>query len=323
MRRRNFLLGSLAAALPSSSFAQKSAVPVVGFFRSTTATGYESLVTALRAGLRTTGFIENENVRVEYRWAEGHRERIPAIVDELIALNAAVLVGNSAAAVEAKSIVKDRPLVFVAGDDPVNTGLVTNLHRPGGNITGVSFMDVVVAAKRLGLLLELLPPSATIAALVDSSFYSSKEELRSLQASMRAIQRPLVVLTAVNEAEISAAFDEMVRHKVAGVFVGAGPKFNVFRRMIISLAAQHAIPATYSLRENAMAGGLMSYSASQVDAYRRAGIYIGRILHGEKPGELPVELPTRYEFVLNMKTAKSLGLRVPNSLALLADEIIE
>jgi ABC-type uncharacterized transport system substrate-binding protein len=323
MKRRNFIVGSFAAALPGTLYAQKAAVPVVGFLRSSSAAGYDNLVPAFVTGLKTTGFVANENVRIEYRWADGHLERIPALVNELIALNAAVLVANSGATAEAKPFVKDRPFVFVAGDDPVTAGYVTNLRRPGGNMTGVSFYDIPVEGKRLGLLLELLPPSATVAALLDPSFRAWTEELRELEGAMRALQRPLLVLKAVNDSEVSAAFGEMSRKQVAGLFVGGGGFLNSNRKQIIGLAAQHKIPATYSLRENVPAGGLMSYSASQVDAYRRAGVYVGRILHGEKPGDLPVELPAKYEFVFNLKTAKTLGLKVPNSYLLLADEIIE
>lgn len=324
MKRRAFLgvLGG-AATWPVVARAQRDAVPLVGFVRITSAAGFEDLVSAVRLGLKDTGFVDGQNVQVEARWADGRMERIPSIMREFVSLRAAAIVGNSTATAAGKTAAGDTPIVFVAGDDPVKAGHVASLNRPGGTVTGVSFYDVPLAGKRLGLLLDLVPASASIAVLVDPVFAPFEEELTSLEAAARPIKRQLTIFRAANEAEIEAAFTAMAKSGAGGVHIGSGPMFNTHRKKIVTLAAQHKLPASYSLRGFADIGGLMSYGASQLDAYRRAGVYVGRILKGEKPGQLPVELPTKFELVLNLKTAKSLGLTVPNAFALLADEVIE
>lgn len=325
MRRREFIagLGGSAVGWPLVAHAQRDALPLVGFVRITSAAGFEDLVSAVRLGLKDTGFIDGQNMRIEARWADGNVERILPIMREFVGLRAAAIVGNSTAIAAGRAAVGDTPVVFVAGDDPVKAGHVVSLNRPGGTLTGVSFYDVPLAGKRLGLLLDLVPASASIAVLVDPVFAPFQEELISLEAAAQPIKRQLTIFRATNETEIEAAFAAIAKSGAGGVHVGSGPMFNTHRRKIVALAAQHKLPASYSLRGFADVGGLMSYGASQVDAYRRAGIYVGRILKGEKPGQLPVELPAKFELVLNLKTAKSLGLTVPNSFALLADEVIE
>ena len=325
MRRRELitLLGGGAAAWPLAARAQRDALPLIGFVRITSAAGFEDLVSAVRLGLKDAGFVDGENVRVETRWADGHIDRIPPIMREFVSLRAVAIVGNSTATAAGKVAAGNTPIIFVAGADPVKSGIVTNLSRPGGTITGVSFYDVPLAGKRLGLLLDLVPAATGIAILVDPSFGPFQEELTGLEAAARPINRQLTIFRAVNESEIEAAFTAISRSGAGGVHIGSGPMFNTHRQKIVALAAQHKIPASYSLRGFADIGGLMSYGASQVDAYRRAGIYAGRILRGEKPGQLPIELPSKFELILNLKTAKFLGLRVPNSFALLADEVIE
>jgi putative tryptophan/tyrosine transport system substrate-binding protein len=322
-RRAVIALAGGAAAWPVATRAQRDAVPLVGFVRITSAEGFEDLLSAVRLGLKDTGFVDGQNVQVEARWADGRIERIPSIIREFVSLRAAAIVGNSTATAAGRTAAGDTPIVFVAGDDPVKAGHVASLNRPGGTITGVSFYDVPLAGKRLGLLLDLVPASASIAVLVDPVFAPFEEELTSLEAAALPIKRQLTIFRAANEAEIEAAFTAIAKSGAGGVHVGSGPTFNTHRKKIVTLAAQHKLPASYSLRGFADFGGLMSYGASQLDAYRRAGVYTGRILKGEKPGQLPVELPTKFELVLNLKTAKSLGLTVPNSFALLADEVIE
>lgn len=325
MRRREFIagLGSAAVGWPLAAHAQRDALPLIGFVRITSAAGFEDLVSAVRLGLKDAGFVDGVNVRVEARWADGDFERIPPIMREFVSLGAAAIVANSTATVAGRTAAGSTPVIFVAGDDPVKNGLVTSLSRPGGTLTGVSFYDVPLAGKRLGLLLDIVPAAAGIAVLVDPSFGPFQEELTGLEAAARPIKRQLNIFRAANESEIEQAFTAISRSGAGGVHIGSGPMFNTHRQKIVTLAAQHKIPASYSLRGFADIGGLMSYGASQVDAYRRAGAYAGRILKGDKPSQMPVELPTKFELILNLKTAKSLGLVVPNSFALLADEVIE
>jgi len=281
------------------------------------------LVAAVRQGLRESGY-PSDKVAVESRWAEGHADRLPKLAAELVGLKVAAIVGSVEAALAAKAATKSIPIVFVTGADPVTAGLVSSINRPGGNVTGVSFYAVPITGKRLALLRELVPKAETIAVLQDSNFSIHLEtESREIESAARTLGQKIIVFKAGNEQDIDAAFSTAVQSGAGAILVGAGPFFNSRRSQLVGLAAFHAIPASYPLSGFVDAGGLVSYGASQTDAYRRAGIYLARILNGEKPGDLPVELPTKYELVINLKTAKALGLDVPASLIARADEVIQ
>ena len=323
MRRREFitLLGG-AAAWPLAARAQQSAIPIVGFLRSTRAEDSGHLLAALRQGLRETGY-PNDKVTIESRWAEGRPEQLPKLAAELVALNPAAIVGNAEAVRAAKEATTSIPIIFVTGLDPVTTGLVSSINRPGGNITGVSFYDVPVIGKRLALLRELVPKAEIIAVLQDPNFTAHDAETREIEEATRAIGAKIVIFKAAREQEIDSAFSAIMRSGAGALHVGAGPFINSRRSQLVGLAAFHAIPASYFTAGFVEAGGLMSYGSSMTDTYRRAGTYVARILKGEKPGELPVELPTNFELTINLRTAKALGLTVPPSLLARADQIIQ
>jgi len=325
MRRRDFIkaVAGSAVAWPFAAQAQQPAMPVVGFLRPTRAEDSGHLVAAVRQGLRESGY-PSDKVAVESRWAEGHADRLPKLAAELVALKVAAIVGSVEAALAAKAATKSIPIVFVTGADPVTAGLVSSINRPGGNVTGVSFYAVPITGKRLALLRELVPKAETIAVLQDSNFSIHLEtESREIESAARTLGQKIIVFKAGNEQDIDAAFSTAVQSGAGAILVGAGPFFNSRRSHLVGLAAFRAIPASYPLSGFVDAGGLVSYGASQTDAYRRAGIYLARILNGEKPGDLPVELPTKYELVINLKTAKALGLDVPASLIARADEVIQ
>jgi putative ABC transport system substrate-binding protein len=325
VRRREFItiLGSAAVAWPLAARAQQAAMPVIGFLRSTTAADSTPLVSAFRQGLKETGYVEGQNVTIEYRWGEGRHDRLPALVADLISRKVAVVVGNHNAALAAKSATITVPVVVVTGADPVKLGLVASLNRPGGNVTGVSFLTIELGAKRLDLLRQLVPNAATIAMLVYPDTPDTEAERRQVQAAAQAIGQQLIVLDIKADRDIETAFATLVQRGAGALLVGTGAFTYSHRERIVTLAAQHAVPAIYSLREDVAAGGLMSYAASITDAYRQAGIYTGRILKGEKPTDLPVMEPTKFELIINLKTAKALGLTVPDKLLALADEVIE
>ena len=324
MKRRDFitLLGGAAAVWPLAARAQQP-VPMIGFLRSTSSAPFAGLVASFRRGLNEAGLVEGRNVTVDYRWADNQPAQLPALVAELIGRKVAVIVGDVEAAHAAKAATATIPIVFVVGSDPVAAGLVANLNRPGGNLTGVSFFDTPLAAKRLSLLNELLPQAAVIAVLLDANFAEADMEARELSAAANAIGRQMTIVKIGSEGEFDSAFATIVQSGARGLLVGSGPFFNTQRRRIVALATRHAIPAIYVIREFVEAGGLMSYGASQEDAYRRAGNYVSRILKGEKPGDLPVELPTKFDLTINIATAKALGLTVPLTLQAAADEVIE
>ena len=326
--RRDVLAGGGAAvaaiALPFAARAQQSATPpVVGFLRSIGTADSDDQVAAFRRGLGEAGFVEGRNVVIEFRSAENRAERLPGLAAELVDRQVAVIVGNAVAALAAKAATATIPIVFVSGEDPIRLGLVASLARPGGNVTGVAFLDRDLTAKRLGLLHELTPRLATIAVLADPAAPGSDTELKSVEDASRAIGRRILIVKATDDAEIDVAFETAVRANAQAMFVGSGPFYGNRRGRLAALAARHGLPAIYPLRSFAEAGGLMSYGPSLPDAYRRAGGYVGRILKGAKPADLPVELPTRFELVINLRTAKALGLEIPPLLLTTADEVIE
>jgi putative tryptophan/tyrosine transport system substrate-binding protein len=323
--RRKFLatLGGAAAAWPIAVRAQQAAMPVVGFLRSTPATGFAYTVDPFRQGLNDAGFVEGKNVAIEYRWADNQHDRLPGLAADLLRRQVAAIVGGGVPAAQAgKAATATTPIVFVIGADPVRVGLVASINRPGGNITGVVF-SVVSWAKLLGMLHELVPKASIIAVLRDPNGADVESQSRDLEEAARAIGRQILMVNAANEREFHAAFAKVVQAGAGGLLIPATVFFFSQRRQLAALAARHALPTVYSLREYAEVGGLISYGPSQSDAYRRAGVYVGRILKGEKPGDLPVELGTKFDLVINLATAKALGLEIPDRLLALADEVIE
>jgi putative ABC transport system substrate-binding protein len=291
--------------------------------RSTARAPFENLETAFRDGLREGGFVEGQNVAIEFRFADNDRDRLPLLVADLIRQPVAVIAGNALASLAAKAATTTVPIVFAAGTDPVRDGLVASLNRPGGNITGAVFFGGDLGPKRLELLRQLVPKATAIAALVHPSSFATETEKREILAAAQVMGQQLIVLEISSERDFETAFATVVQRGAGALFVGAGAFMNSHRERLVALAARHKLPAVFALREHALAGGLMSYGASQSDAYRQAGIYVGRILKGAKPSDLPVIRSTKLEFVINLKTAKSLGLNIPPTLLALADEVIE
>jgi putative tryptophan/tyrosine transport system substrate-binding protein len=327
IQRREFisLIGGGAAAWPLAARAQQSAVPVVGWLSTRAPDEGAYLVAAFRQGLKAAGFVEGQNVLLEFRWGEGHYERLPAYAAELVrrAVTVIVTTGGDPAAQAAKAATTAIPIVFVSGSDPVKVGLVASLNRPGGNITGVHMLLLGLGAKRLGLLHELMPAVNLIGVLVNPNFADAQTQLRDVEGAAQSLGVKLLVHKAGTKLEIDAVFDDLARQKVGAVLVISDPFFTIQRVQIAALAARHAMPAIFELREYAAAGGLMSYGTSLTDSYRQGGVYAGKILKGAKPSELPVEQPTKFELVINLKTAKMLGLTFPPGLLAIADEVIE
>jgi putative ABC transport system substrate-binding protein len=323
MRRRAFIAGlGGAAILPFAAHAQQ-AMPVIGFLRSTSFANATQLVVMFRQGLKESGFVEGQNVTVEYHAADDQPDRLRALAADLVRRPVAVIVGNGLAALAAKAATTTIPIVFTTGSDPVRDGLVASLNRPGGNVTGLSFLAGVLGAKRLELLRQLVPKAATIAMLVNPNTTETEAERSDVQAAAQGIGQQLIVLDVSSDRDIDAAFATAVQRGAGALLVGSGGYLNSKRDRVIALAAQNALPAIYSQREPTTAGGLMSYGTSQTDAYRQAGLYTGRILKGEKPADLPVLQSTKFEFVINLKTAKTLGLEFHPQLLATADEVIE
>jgi putative ABC transport system substrate-binding protein len=321
MNRRHCitLLGG-AAAWPLVARAQQRSLPVIGFVSINSSDEWAPFAIAFQDGLKQVGYFEGQNVLIEYRWAENHIERVPMYVAEMVRRQVSVIVGGNAdGALAAKAATMTIPILFVTGSDPIELKLVTSMNRPGANVTGVYFFSNDLAAKRLGLLHDLIPGATVIALLVNPR--GAGNDLRSTLAAARTLGLHVTVLNASSENEIEAAFAALDR--ADALVVAANPFFTERRHQIVALAARRALPAIYSVREWTAAGGLMSYSTSLKDAYRQAGMYAGRILKGEKPADLPVTQPTKFEFVINLKTARTLGLTVPPGLMAIADEIIE
>jgi putative ABC transport system substrate-binding protein len=327
MRRRELiaLLGGAAAAWPLAVRAQQPALPLIGFLRSSSLANpiAAGVTTSFRKGLKETGYVDDQNVTIEYRSAEDHLDRLPALLTELISRPVAVIVGNTDSAVAAKAATATVPIVFVSGGDPVGNGLVASFSRPGGNVTGVSFLTGVLGTKRLELLRQVLPKTTMIAMLVYPNTHDTEAERTDVQTAAQAMGQPLTVLEVGSERDIEGVFATLLERKVGALFVGTGPFLNTHGERLVATAARLQIPAIYGLREFAAAGGLLSYAPSITEAYRQAGIYAGRILKGDKPGDLPVMQSTKFELVINLKTAKTLGLEIPPTLLATADEVIE
>jgi putative tryptophan/tyrosine transport system substrate-binding protein len=327
MKRREFitLLGGATVAWPLAARAQQSAMPVIGFLASTSPTAWAPYLTAFKQGLREAGYIEGQNVTIEYRWAEGDYARLPALAADLVRRHVAVLVavGGSSSAKAAKAASSTIPIVFTTGGDPVGLGLVASLNRPGGNVTGVALLISEMESKRFGLLRDMVPTATLVAVLLNSRSPVSTTELNDVQEAARAVGQQIHILNASSEQELDAAFASLAKLGAGALLVGSDPFFNSRRSYLVSLAARARVPAIYELREYVVAGGLMSYGTSLVNGYRQVGLYTGRILKGEKPQDLPVVQSTKFEFVINLKTAKALGLEVPLRLQELADEVIE
>jgi putative tryptophan/tyrosine transport system substrate-binding protein len=327
MRRRDFiaLLGGAVAAWPLAAGGQQGALPVIGLLHPGSPEANARFVAGFRKGLGETGHVEGRNVLIEYRWGHGESTRLPELAADLVrrAVSVVVTPGGVAAAIEAKAATATIPIVFVIGADPVQAGLVVSLNRPGGNVTGITSLNLGLAAKQLGLLHQLLQRDARFAVLVNSSNPQSRLALADVQAAAAAMGQPLDIVTATTNREITSAFNEAVKKRADAILISPDPLFTSRPVQLATLAARHAMPAVYALREFAEGGGLISYGSNFTDMFRQAGTYVARILKGEKPADLPILQATKFELVINLQTAEALGLEVPATLLALADEVIE
>jgi len=327
MRRREFitLIGGAAALWPLAAFAQQTAMPVVGYLSANSPEGGESRAAAFRRGLQETGYVVGQNVAIEYRWADEQTDRLPAMAADLVKRRVTVIAtGTTPAVLAAQAATTTIPIVFEMGSDPVRLGLVANLNRPGGNVTGVTNLIVEVAPKRLELLHELIPTVKVMALLINSADRAlAQAQTREVLSAARNLGLELHVLNAASERDFDAVFSDIKRLRVGGLVIGAGSVFTSGINKLAALTVRHAVPAIYLYREFPAAGGLMSYASDVLDSYRLAGVYTGKVLKGENPAELPVVQAAKFELVINLKTAKALGLTVPMSLLGRADEVIE
>ncbi len=327
MRRRKFitLIGGAAAAWPLAARAQQPAMPVIGFLRSTSANGSADLVAALRRGLTEAGYTEGQNLAIEFRWAENQGERLPGLVADLIRRQCAVIIAaGDAEAHAAKAATESIPIVFVTGADPVEVGLVPSLNRPGGNLTGISFYNSAdLLSKQLQFLREIVPKGAVIGLLVNPNAAPGESQQRDVQVAAHALGQQIVIVNASSERDFDMAFATLAQQRAGALLIAGNALFTGQRDRLVALAARYALPTICPLRGFVTAGCMMSYSGSLTDAYRQVGVYAGRILRGEKPADLPITLPTKFELVINLKTVKALGLTVPDKLLVAADEVIE
>jgi putative tryptophan/tyrosine transport system substrate-binding protein len=319
-------LGGAAAAWPLAVYAQQLALPVIGWLNSGSAHDslFTGFLTAFRAGLKDAGYVEDQNVKIDFRWGEGQYTRLPALATELVGKQVAVIAaGGPPAARAAKAATETIPIVFTVGDDPVKLGLVASLNRPGGNATGINLIDNEIEAKRLGLLREVVSAANTIAVLLNSTSPVFETQSKNLQTGARASGLEIVILTAASQQDIDQAFTTLGQRHAGALLVGSDPFLIGFREQLVTLAARQSLPTMFAFREAVEIGGLMSYGISFAEAYREAGVYAGRILKGEKPSELPVVQSTKFDLVINLKTAKTLGLTLSPGLLSIADEVIE
>jgi putative tryptophan/tyrosine transport system substrate-binding protein len=326
MKRREFLgvLG-FAATWPIAAQAQERATPIIGLLGRATADEVAYLVTAFRQSLAETGYVEGQNVAIEYRWADQRIDRLPALATELVSRQVSVILtsGGVAPALAAKAATSTIPIVFAVGADPVKGGLVASISRPEGNVTGVSFLATGITSKQLAILRDLVPNAAVIAVLVNPNNPEAEAITRDMQEASRALRIEALVLQVGSPRDLDSTFERLVEKRAEAILMGADQLFLSNHHQLIVLAARYRIPALFEQRESVLSGGLMSYGPSAKNAYRSAGIYVSRILRGAKPSELPILLPTKYDLVINLKTAKALGVSVPNSMQMLADEVIE
>jgi len=325
--RRKFIaaLGGTAVTWPLMARAQQPPIPVIGFINGASPDGYAPMLAAFHQGLKEVGFVDGQNVTIEYRWAEGQYERLPDLANDLVSHRVAVIAatGGPPVALAAKAATQTIPIVFVIAADPIKLGLVSSFNRPDSNATGVTFLTAALGSKRLELMLELVPKPVTIAVLMNPDNPTSQSELGEVQAAAAALVQNLLVLKGTSARDIEQAFTTLLQQRADALLVTADPVLTGQRTQIVELAASHAIPAIYSDRNFADAGGLMTYGTSVADAYRQVGVYTGQILKGGKPADLPVIQPTKFELVINLKTAKALGIEIPPKVLALADQVIE